>query len=94
METVDQTVSGYYLADELSGIYRGMMIALPDSEWRLFREMSTDQFVAELARIASHATLSRYRKHPRGPKKPSPKKVCDKRTPHVSTARLLLARAG
>ena len=94
VETVDQTVSGYYLADELSGIYRGMMIALPDPEWRIFREMSTDEFVAELARIASHAILSRYRKHPRGPKKPSPKKVYDKRTPHVSTARLLLARAG
>ncbi len=94
VETVDQTVSGYYLADELSGVYRGMMIALPDPEWRLFREMSTDEFVAELARIASYATLSRYRKHPRGPKKSSPKKVYDPHTPHVSTARLLLARAG
>jgi len=94
VETIEQTISGYYLTDEIGGVYRGMMIALPDPEWHMFREMSTDEFVAELVRIASHATLSRYRKHPRGPKKPSPKKVYDKRTPHVSTARLLLARAG
>ncbi len=71
-----------------------MLIALPEEEWRPFRTMSTAEFVAELVRIASHATLSRYRKHPRRPKKPSPKKVYDKQTPHVSTARLLREKAG
>ena len=89
METVKQVVSGYYLADELAGVSRGMLIALPDEEWRPFRTMSTAEFVAELVRIASHATLSRYRKHPRRPKKPSPQKVHDPKTPHVATARLL-----
>jgi hypothetical protein len=93
-ETVNQVVSGYYLADELSGVSRGMLIALPEQEWCPFRTMSTAEFVAELVRIASHATLSRYRKHPRRPKKPSPKKVYDKQTPHVSTARLLREKAG
>ncbi len=94
VETVDQLVSGYYLAGEVSRIYGGMMIALPDPEWYIFRTMSTAEFVAELIRIASHATLSQYRKHPRGPKNISPKPVYDKHTPHVSTARLLLARPG
>ena len=93
-ETVNQVVSGYYLADELAGVSRGMLIALPEKEWRPFRTMSTAEFVAELVRIASHATLSRYRKHPRRPKKPAPKKVYDKQTPHVSTARLLREKAG
>ncbi len=78
VEVVNQVVSGYYLADELAGVSRGMLIALPEEEWRPFRTMSTAEFVAELVRIASHATLSRYRKHPRRPKKPSPKKVYDK----------------
>jgi IS4 transposase len=91
---VNQVVSGYYLADELAGITRGMLIALPDEEWRPFRTMTTAEFVAELVRIASHATLSRYRKHPRRPKKTAPKKVYDKQTPHVSTARLLREKAG
>jgi IS4 transposase len=94
VEAVNQVVSGYYLADELSGVSRGMLIALPDEEWQPFREMTTAEFVAELTRIASQATLSRYRKHPRRPKKPSPKKVYDKQTPHVSTARLLREQAG
>jgi hypothetical protein len=93
VETVEQTISGYYLADELAGVYRGMMIALPDQEWRIFGEMSPAEFVAELLRFASAATLSRYRKHPRGPKKPGPKKSYDQKTPHVSTARLIRARA-
>ena len=91
---VNQVVSGYYLADELSGVSRGMLIALPDEEWQPFRTMTTAEFVAELVRIASHATLSRYRKHPRGPKKPAPKKVYAKQQPHVSTARLLREKAG
>jgi IS4 transposase len=93
-ETVNQVVSGYYLADELSGVSRGMLIALPEEEWRPFRTMTTAEFVVELIRIASHATLARYRKHPRRPKKPAPKKVYDKQTPHVSTARLLREKAG
>ncbi len=93
VEIVEEQVSGYYLTDEVSGTYRGMMIALPDDEWQIFGDMSTPAFVAELVRIASYATLSKYRKHPRGPKKPSPKKIYDKKTPHVSTARLLHARS-
>jgi hypothetical protein len=94
VKTVNQVVSGYYLADELAGVSRGMLIALPDEEWRPFRTMTTAEFVAELARIASHATLSRYRKHPRRPKQPAPTKVYDTQTPHVSTARLLREKAG
>ncbi len=70
-----------------------MIIALSEPQWRIVGEMSTTGFVAELVRIAA-ATLSRYRNHPRGPKKTCPKKVYDKTTPHVSTARLIRARAG
>lgn len=91
---VKQEVSHYYLVEEVSGTYRGMMIALPPEEWADFGTMCTAAFVAELIRIASSATLAAYRKHPRGPKKPSPKKVFDQHTPHVSTARLLRASSG
>jgi len=94
VKTVNQEVSGYYLADELSGVSRGMLIALPAEEWRPFRTMTTAEFVAELARIASHAILSRYRTPPRRPKKPSPTKIYDTHPPHVSTARLLREKAG
>lgn len=93
VEVVEQQVSGYYLVDELSSTYRGMMIALPDEAWRGFGDMALPAFVSELTRLASHATLSKYRKHPRGPKKPVQKKRYDKNTPHISTARLLEARS-
>ena len=92
-ELVEQKVSHYYLVDEVSGTYRGMRIALPHEEWDGVGTMSTAAFVADLTRIASHATLAAYRTHSRGPKKPPPKKIADKQTPHVSTARLLRDRA-
>jgi NADH:ubiquinone oxidoreductase subunit E len=90
-ETVEQEVSEYYLVEEVSSTYRGMMIALPDEEWVEFGTMNTTAFVAELTRIAAHATLAAYQKHRRGPKKPPAKKVFDVKRPHVSTARLLRA---
>jgi len=93
-DTVQQEVSPYYLVEEVSGTYRGMMIALPETVWEGFGTMSTAAFVAELARIASHATLAAYRKHPRGPKKPTPKQPYEKARPHVSTARLLRSQDG
>jgi len=91
-EKVDNEVSGYYLADEISGIYRGMAIAIPEEEWEEFGRLSQSQFVMVLQELAKKVKLSRFRKHPRGPKKPSQKRTFDPKHPHVSTARLLAGR--
>jgi hypothetical protein len=91
-ERVDNEVSGYYLADEISGTYRGMMIAIGDEEWAEFRYLSQSQFVTLLKQLARNVKMSRFRKHPRGPKKPVPKRKFDPKHPHVSTARLLANR--
>ncbi len=91
-ETVDNEVSGYYLSDEISGTYRGMIIAIRDEEWVQFRNFSQSEFVTVLKQLAKNVKLSRFRKHPRGPKKPVPKRKLDPKHPHVSTARLLAAR--
>jgi len=32
---IENEVSGYYLANEISGTYRGMMIAIPEQEWNI-----------------------------------------------------------
>ena len=32
-KTIEDDFSGYYLADELSGVYQGMMISIPSQEW-------------------------------------------------------------
>jgi len=91
-ETVDNEVSGYYLSDEISGTYRGMIIAIRDEEWAEFRHISQSEFVIILKQLAKNVKLSRFRKHPRGPKKPAPKRKFDPKHPHVSTARLLASR--
>lgn len=87
--TVTETVSGYYLALEISGTYDGMMIAIPEKHWKIFRTLSVKELAKTLKEIAGHVRLSRYRKHPRGPKKPAPKKSKYSNGGHVSTFRLL-----
>jgi hypothetical protein len=91
-EAVQQTVSGYYLSLEIRGTYDGMMIAVPEPHWTIFRTLPVRQLATLLKTIAGHVNLSRYRKHPRGPKKPPPKKTAYKNGGHVSTHRLLQQR--
>lgn len=33
---IEAGISNYYLADEIEATYRGMMIAIPPSEWQIF----------------------------------------------------------
>jgi hypothetical protein len=91
-ETVQEEVSGYYLSLEIRGTYDGMMIAIPEEHWALFRTLSVKQFAKLLRQIAEHVSLARYKKHPRGPKKPPPKKTTYKNGGHVSTYKLLQQR--
>lgn len=84
-------LSLYYLADEVSGAWRGMEIATDERQWnKRFAALTPHQMAHELRWIAGHAQLRRYRKHPRGPKKkPPPRRNTG---PHVATARLIEKR--
>lgn len=88
-EVVQKQVSGYFLSLEIKGTYDGMMIAIPEEHWAVFRTISVKQLATLLKRIAQHVDIARYRKHPRGPKKPAPKKTAYKNGGHVSTFKLL-----
>jgi hypothetical protein len=92
-DTVKNKVSGYYLADEISATYRGMMIAISEDEWKDFRKMTQRQFIALLKKLSKNVKLSQFLKHPRGPKKPTPKRKGDPKRPHVSTAKLIANKA-
>ena len=92
-EVVEEKVSTYYLTDEIKGVYRGMMIAVPAAEWEKLRELTIDQLAATLKDLARKADLSAYKRHRRGPKKPRPERIHYQDKPHVSTARLLATRA-
>ena len=45
-----------------------------------------------LKKLADKVKLSAFRKHPRGPKKPRPKRKSCKNKPHVSTIKILAQR--
>lgn len=88
-ETVEQEVSDYFLADEIAGTYRGMMIAVPERHWEPFAQADTRTLAAFLRDLAARADLRRYRKSPRGPKKPKPRRTRFTKAKHIATARLL-----
>jgi hypothetical protein len=91
-EKITQEVSGYYLADEVAGTWRGMMIVLPAAYWtEQFTDRTPRQMAQFLRKTAKQVRLSAFRKHPRGPKKPPPK-MNKKHRGHVSTARILQQR--
>jgi IS4 transposase len=92
-EMVETEVSWYYLCLHLSRVYEGMMIAIPNKHWKVFGQLDERQMAATLKELASKIELRRFRKHPRGPKKPQPRKLSGAKTVHVSTARILAARA-
>jgi hypothetical protein len=91
-QQVNAEVSGYYLALEMSRTYDGMMIAIPAPHWALFRDLSDKACADALHEVASSVHLSRYQKHPRGPKKKPPKRTAYQNGKHVSTAKLLAQR--
>jgi hypothetical protein len=92
-DVIEQEVSGYYLADEVAGTWRGMMIVLPGAYWtEQFARQTPRQLAQFLRQAARHVRLAAFRKHPRGLKRPPPK-MNKKDRGHVSTARILQHRS-
>ena len=89
---VEADLSRYFISSEIGQVYRGMMVALPPEDWAVFRDMSMGEYVAFLKRLARAVDFSRYPKAGRGPKKARPKRRYDPAHPHVSVAKILLAR--
>ena len=91
-QKVNDEVSSYYLSLEISRTYDGMMIAIPTPHWAFFRELSDQEFANALRELAASVNLSRYQKHPRGPKKKPPARTAYQNGKHVSTAKLIAHR--
>lgn len=90
-ENIREGLSIYYVADEIAHTYRALKV-IPDSYWeKTFADLSPAQMAKQLIGIAKTVNLARYRKQPRGPKKPPPTMNKKKRN-HVSTARILSQR--
>jgi hypothetical protein len=89
---VEEQVSGYYVADEIQMTHRGMMIAILEDEWVVFHDLPPVELAQVLVSLAWSVSLPKLRKHPRGPKKPKPKKQSGAKIKHVATAKILKAR--
>jgi IS4 transposase len=87
-EKVEREVSNFCLTNEIQSVYGGMMVALPPKKWEKFQKMSMAKLAEHLLQWGSGADLSRYAKHPRGPKKPKGK-LPSARAKHVATSKLL-----
>jgi len=89
VDKIDAGLSDFYLVDDIHGIYRGMMIAIPPVHWQCFEDFTDIQIVEVLQHLATKVHLKSYRSHPRSPKKKQPPLSFDSKHPHCSTARKL-----
>jgi IS4 transposase len=88
-------ISAYYVADEIRGMMRGMLVVISDEQWqRQFGQLSARQMSNMLVALAKRVNLACFRKHRRGPKKPRPTRTRFKRKGRVSTARILAESRG
>ena len=88
-------ISAYYVADEIRGMMRGMMVVISDEQWqRQFGKPSAHQMGNILVALAKRVDLACFRKHRRGPKNPQPKRTKFRGKGHVSTARVLAESRG
>ena len=87
---IKEEVSEYYIAEDISAVYEGMIIAVNDDEWNRFRHLSCAEMIVLLIYLAKQVNLKKFKKNKRGVKKEKPTIKFDKKTPHVSTFKLLL----
>lgn len=88
-KNINEEVSAYYIAAEISTTLGGMLLIVPETEWDLFTKGSLSQVGRALLYLASQLQLKKFKKHKRRPKKPSLPKLACQGKPHVSTAKLL-----
>lgn len=89
IEKVQEEVSGYYIANEVRATSVGMSVALDSDVWNDFRAAHPAALAKQMLKWAVNVRLPKYKRHPRGPKKPVPKRTRYANNGHVSTARLL-----
>jgi hypothetical protein len=82
-------LSGYYLADELAGNYRAVQVLLKSQARAALAALAVAAFWDWCLEIAAEARPRAFEKHPRGPKRPQPRRASGKGKPHYSTFRLL-----
>ena len=86
---VNDEISDYYIAEEISTTSGGMSIIVQEEDWSIFVNGSIFEDSRTLLSLAGNLNLRKFKKNKRGAKKASKPKDKFKGKPHVSTARLL-----
>ena len=90
-----EEISAYYVADEVRGLMRGVMVGIPEERWRrAFGSLTARQMVHVLVALARQVDLECFRKSRRGAKRPPPERTRYKSKTHVSTGRVLAESRG
>jgi hypothetical protein len=85
---IAQELSLSDIAHDMAPTSHGMMMAIPEDEWRVFSRLRPAEMVATLREWAQKVRLTAYRKSSRGPKKPRPQREGTTTSSHVSTAKI------
>jgi hypothetical protein len=91
-ETVEEKVSFYHLAEDVRRTHCGMMVAIPEPHWSVFRDLDARKMADLLVELAGRVTLSRYKKAKTRKKKAPTPRTHNPEQPHVSTAKILAKR--
>ena len=81
--------SGVAAADEIAASYRVVDRIVPDETWRRVAVWPDDVFAKRMRSLARAVRPGAFEKHPRGPKRPPPRRTSGKRRHHFSTYRLI-----
>jgi len=88
------TFSFYYLADEISGVARGMAIAIPAEHWtNAFAGLTPRQLAKKLLWLARRVNIEEFLTNPYGRQRRRKKRKMTTRGGNVSTCRLLQTRS-
>ena len=74
------------MANEIATTYHGMMIAIPETAWRIFSTMSRPELAQTLIELAHYVRLEAFRKSPTRVRKSRSKPEKSPKKGHVSTA--------
>lgn len=92
-EKLERNLSTYYLADEISGVWRGLEIVVPADCWTAtFASLTPKQLAKKLIWLAKKVDIKMFYTNPWKQKKPKGEKIFTHRSAHVSTQRLLEQR--
>jgi len=85
--------SFYYLADEIAGVCRGMMIAIPDEYWTdAFRALTCKQMAKKLLWLGRKVKCERFLTNPYGQQRRRKRRTMTTRGGNVSTYKILQQR--